>query len=262
MIITSPCPTLRGYSPRRLIIPRARLPLWPRMPQLAVPSFVNGTQAASASANNLGCLITWASNAGDMLTGYIRVGSLTATVAVADSNGSWSLAMPARQQTSDGHTAYIYKFPNIAGALANTNTVTVTLTGGPASIRFAVLEDAGVSGSVDNQISNLGTSTSPASGVVAMGNANDILRGFITQNGAIALTSPGFAGGPGGSVNVRQALSTFYSVFDIVAPGTTGSYGSTGTQGTSQAWTASVIGFLPSSTARIPGRRPNTLLRM
>ena len=209
-------------------------------------AYVQSNSGANVSATSLAVAYTSNNTAGGLLTAYVRIGALGRTITVSDTaNGTWSTQVLTQQQSADAHQAYIFSFPNCA---AGANTVTVAISGAAATIRFAIIEDSGCSSTAATEGTNSaqGITTAVASGTTSTGNAGDILRGFVTINGGATLSAEGFAGSPGGSVTVRQSISTYIYVFDIVNPGTTGSYGATGTENTGQNWTASFAAFLPS----------------
>jgi hypothetical protein len=215
--------------------------------------------AASASATSLGLAFGSSNAAGNFLLACVRIGALGRTVTITDSNNTWSATpVVTQQQTTDGHQAYIFALPNCA---AGANTVTVGISGAAASIRFSILEYSGVSsaGTTDGTPASAqaATTTAAASGTSATSNGADLLLGCVTGTGGSTLSAEAFAGSPGGSVTVRQSISTYLYVFDTVNPGTTGSYGATGTWNVNTNWTASFAAFLPATAGGTGLKIPN-----
>lgn len=213
-------------------------------------AFVQSPASPAANTSTTSLNLAFGSNnsAGSVLLACIRVGALGRTITVTDSNnGTWPTQLVTQAQASDGHQGYII---GVSNAVAAANTVTVGISGAAASIRYNLLEYSGATLTLDGTaVSAQGTSVSPASGTSATTNANSLLLSFITQNGAVALTAPAFTNTPGGSTNTRPSLSTFFQIFDNIAPGTTGSYGAQGSQSASDAWAASFIALLPATAS-------------
>ncbi len=204
-------------------------------------AYVQGNTFASTGATTGSVAFPGANSAGGLLLAAVRVGSLTSTVACSDSvNGSYGAALLSKQQTTDGHTAYIFALPNCA---AGTATVTVT-SSVSSTLRFAILEYSGAARAsiIDASASAIGATTSISSGSASTTNASDLNFGFITGDGGFAVT-PGNMG-TGGSANSRQSVATNLYAFDTL-PGSTGSYQANGSSSSAMNWTAIFAAIKP-----------------
>lgn len=132
------------------------------LPALAAPAFVQGAVKNCGTATSCALAYTVNVGAGDLLAACVRIGANPPTgLTVSDSlNGTWTQAI-ATAQTTDGHTGYIYFFPN-TGAGANTLTVA---TSSSQSLRMVIMEFSGIAASPLDQIAgNMGTNNIAASG--------------------------------------------------------------------------------------------------
>ena len=140
--------------------------------------------------------------AGNFIVVAIRLGSATVVPTVADSGGNTYTEDRRQVQTTDGHRAFIFSAPNIAGGA---DTVTVTWTGG-VSIRFAIHEYSGLatSGALDQVNSGEDTTnTAWNSGDVTTTQADELLFGFASgQNSGVRTVTKGAA------YTLRQYLTT------------------------------------------------------
>ncbi len=208
-------------------------------------AYVQGNTFVSAGTTSGGVAFSGANSSGSVLLVAARIGSITSTVGCSDSvNGSYGAALLSRQQTTDGHTAYLFAFPNCA---SGTPTVTVT-SSISASMRFCILEYSGAAASSILDVSNSaqGTGTAIASGTATTTNAGDLNFGVSTGDGGPTHT-PGNMG-TGSTATTRQSISTYVYAFDTL-PGATGSYQANGTASGADNWAAIFAAIKPAAAS-------------
>ena len=100
--------------------------------------------------------------AASLLIQAVRLGGVTATVAMTDSQSN-TYTQDKLQASGTDHRLSVHSAPN---AVAGATTVTATITGGPQTLRWAIHEYGSMAASapVDVSSSNVGTGTSSNSG--------------------------------------------------------------------------------------------------
>lgn len=155
-----------------------------------VQHLVSGCDIASANSGT--CSFSVNTTAGNIIIVALRVGG-TATAAVTDdkSGGSNTYNSDASNAHSGLGTAYIFSAPNAGTA----KVITITLTGGPTTIRAAIYEYSGIATTTPlDKTSGLFTSSGPAaidSGTTATTTqANELLFGVEINNTVEGASSP------------------------------------------------------------------------
>lgn len=227
-----------------------RAPCWNRI-VYAVPAFSVGTTAAATGVTLLQTASGIAVPAGATVVIHARIGAIGRTITVTSTivGDAWpGTAAAVEAQTTDGHEANVFTLGNSLGGTAQ---FTVAISGAAASIRFEVLVYTGASATAaldGTGNKNQAVSAAGASGTATTANANSILLSLHTGDGSQTATVA-FAGSPGGTTTLRESISTFIYASDIVAPGTTGTYGATATWAASNAWTAIYLAILPATAS-------------
>ncbi len=104
-----------------------------------------------------------ANTAGNMIIAFVRISGTSQTVTLTDSLGNNYVKAASQQQTSDGHTSYLFYASNIKGGA---NTVTASFAASNKHPWLAVYEYSGLS-KLDKTSSAQGYGTSVSSGAMA-----------------------------------------------------------------------------------------------
>ena len=146
-------------------------------------------QKDAASATSTTISFPVATTANNLVAVMVRVGG-TSTAAITDdaASGGNTYNTDKSQFLSGAGTLYIFTAPNAKA----TTVITVTLTGGSATIRIAIAEYSGVATSAPLDQTNVatGSSTAPNSGNVTPGQNNELLIGAVANANGSAWTSP------------------------------------------------------------------------
>ncbi len=170
--------------------------------------------------------------AGNFIVVAARARFANQTFTVSDTRSNvYRRALTVNNGTDD--TLAIFYAENIA---AGANTVTVAVSTGPASIRLAILEYAGIAqaNALDGTATAAGSSTAPTSGSATTTTAGDLVLGvFSTQSGRT------FTAGSGSTIReaVSAAPSTNLMVQDRIQA-TAGAITATATLNTLDVWGA------------------------
>lgn len=150
----------------------------------------NGCDIASTSSGT--CSFSVNTTAGNIIIVALRVGG-TATAAVTDdkSGGSNTYNSDVSLNHASFGTGYIFSAPNAGAA----KVITITLTGGPTTIRAAIYEYSGIATTTPlDQTSSLYTAAGPAaidSGTTATTTqASELLFGAEVNNTVEGASSP------------------------------------------------------------------------
>jgi len=183
--------------------------------------------------------------AGSLLIQAARVGSGTATIAMT-SPGNIHTQDKSQLFSTDTAALTIHSAPNAA---AGATTVTATLTGGPATLRWAIHEygSMATSAPVDVSASAQSTGGSPAdSGSITTTVADDLL--FVA--GAADDVWSSVTAGSG--YTLREAIPVAPNIKiategqDLVA---IGSYNGTFTFGGPPVWACAIVAYKPAAAA-------------
>jgi fibronectin type 3 domain-containing protein len=175
--------------------------------------------------------------AGNWIAVIVRAGKTGQTIGVTDDHGNVYRSAVQLNETSDGTTLAIFCAENIAGGAA-TVTVTDSISGG--TLRFALLEYAGIAltNSPDGSAGSQGTSASPSSGSATTIAAGDLVIGVLS-----AANSQTFTGGNGWTIEERVPASGTKLAIEDQVKSAAGSVSATGTLSSTDAWAAVVAGF-------------------
>ncbi len=209
------------------------------------PSPITLTQHAGLNTGGMSVGLAFpATNvAGNFIVVAVRARFANQTITVSDARSNvYQRALTVNNGTDD--TLAIFYAENIA---AGANTVTVGVSTGPASIRLAILEYAGIAqaNALDGIATAAGSSTSPASGSATTTTPGDLVLGvFATQSGRT------FTAGSGSTIReaVSAAPSTNLMVQDRIQA-TAGAITGTATMNTLDIWAAGLVAFKAASTA-------------
>ena len=205
------------------------------------------TQQASINTGGMSTPLAFPANnvAGNfiMVAARARFADQTFTVSDARSN-VYRRALTVNNGTDD--TLAIYYAENIA---AGPNTVTVAVSTGPASIRLAIFEYAGIAraNALDVTATAAGSSASPSGGSATTTAAGNLVIGaFSTQSGRT------FTVGSGSTIRaaVSAAPSTNLMVQDRIQA-TAGAVTATATLNTPDIWGAAIAAFKKASAANL-----------
>jgi hypothetical protein len=205
------------------------------------------TQHGSIDAGGTSVALAFASNnaAGHFIAVAVRAFSANQTITVSDSRGNVYLQAFKANNNSDDTLALFYAQNIAAGA----NTVTVAVSTS-ASIRFAILEYAGVatSNALDVTATSTLSSASPTSGNKTTTAAGDLLIGVITTQSFGTFTA-----GSGYAIDeaVGAAPSTVFMVEEAtqVAAGTASA---TASLASSDLWGAGLAAFRKAASVNTP----------
>ena len=131
--------------------------------------------------------------AGNWIAVVIRAGRVSQVITVTDTRGNIYRKALQFNETGDGTTLAIFYAENVVAG-ANTVTVADTLSGG--TLRFAILEYAGVASanSLDMTATAQGTSAAPGTGTVTTTANGDLVLGFLsTANPRTVVAGSGYA---------------------------------------------------------------------
>jgi hypothetical protein len=157
--------------------------------------------------------------------------------AVTDTSGNaYTPALATTVQSGVG-SQIIYYAPNIAGATAGTNTVSVTFTGPAVFPDIRILEYSGiaVTSPVDVTTASSGNSTSSSSGAVTTTNANDLIIGANLVQTATT--------GAGSGYTSRMITSPDADIVEDRVVTATGSYTATAPVAPSGQWIMQLVAF-------------------
>ena len=189
------------------------------------------------------CSLAFASNnsAGDFIVVAVRVGALGRTVTVTDSENNTYTQRITQAQTTDGHQAYVIDALKIA---SGANTVTVSISGSAAILRFAIheyrtLAPSAVFDQANSSSSNAVTSTALNSGNVTTTYPNELIFGVGTTANPNTFTA-------GTNYTVRQhfgAGGDKAATEDQIVVSSQGTYNATETSGTADLWTCVIVTY-------------------
>ena len=172
--------------------------------------------------------------AGNFIAVVIRVGGDGLGLTVTDSRAN-TYRQAARFTIGTDHTGAIYYAENIG---SGANTVKVSVVSAAHTVRFAILEYAGVavSSALDRTVTAVGTSTSPSSGTLTTTTSGDLLLGAITIDENVNVVA-------GAGYTIRQSVpalpaATMIAEDRILA--TAGAVSATGTLGVAYPWGAAL----------------------
>ena len=201
------------------------------------------TQHAGINTGGMSTTLAFPANnvAGNFIMVAVRARFADQTFTVSDTRSN----MYRRALTVNGstdHTLAIYYAENIA---AGPNTITVAMSTGPASIRLAIFEYAGLAqaNALDVTATAAGSSASPSSGSATTTAPGDLVVGvFSTQSGRT------FTAGSGYTIReaVSAAPSTNLMVQDRIQA-TAGAVTATATLNTPDMWGAAIAAFKKAS---------------
>ena len=180
---------------------------------------------------------TLAQSAGDLNVVVVGWSDSTSQVqSVVDSKGNAYVRAVGPTVLSGVATQSIYYAPNIVGAPANSNTVTVTFNAAVAFADVRIAEYGGIATAnpVDVTAAAQGSGTTSNSGAVTTTNANDLLVGanYVT----------GTTNGPGASFTSRVITQPDHDILEDRVVTTTGSYSATAPI-TSSSWIMQMVAF-------------------
>ncbi len=167
---------------------------------VAAPSPITLTQHIGLDTGGMSTPLAFPANnvAGNFIVVAARARFANQTFTVSDTRGNvYRRALTVNNGTDD--TLAIFYAENIA---AGANTVTVGVSTGPASIRLAILEYAGIAraNALDGIATAAGSSAAPSSGSATTTTPGDLVIGvFSTQSGRT------FTAGSGSTI--REAVS-------------------------------------------------------
>ena len=206
-------------------------------------AYIQSRSVNSGSVNS--ATLAYNSNvaAESLLIQAVRVGGGTATVAMTD-NQSNSYTQDKLQASGTDHRTSVHSAPN---AVAGATTVTATLTGGPATRRWAIHEygSMATSAPVDVSASGSGSSTAPDSGNANTTVTNDLLFGAASCN-----DDRTFEAGTNYTLREHIPAAPFGKLGtedrNLVAIGT---YSASFTLSTSSAWACILVAYKPPAAA-------------
>jgi hypothetical protein len=216
--------------------------------QVAPLGFVQGNFAVPhPSATTVTVPYLGAQGPGDLNVVIVGWNDSTANiVSVSDSLGNiYTPAVGPTVQTGAA-TQAIYYAQNIPGALANTNSVTVTFDSAAASPDIRILEYGGVdtSAPLDVATASTGNSTNSNSGSVTTANADDLIIGAnLVQTGT---------SGPGAGFTSRMITIPDGDIAEDKIVATTGSYSATAPVGPAGQWIMQMVAFKAAGAAPTP----------
>ena len=184
---------------------------------------------------------------GNWIGVVIRAGNTGQRFTVTDTRGDTFRQAIQYNETVDGTTIGVFYAENIAGG---TNTITVTDTSAGWTLRFAILEFAGVAsaGSFEGATATQGTSATPSSGALTTTSNGDLILGLIsTGNPATFTAGSGFVI----EERVSAAPNTKLIAADL-RQASAGPVSATATLGATDQWGAAVAAF------RAAGGAPGT----
>lgn len=141
-------------------------------------AYVQSAQNDAGSVTSATKAFTSNNVAGNLIIVAVRVGATGRTVTITDSRNTYQPKDISQVQTTDGHEIFIFHAENIG---AGANTVQVAISGGAATVRFAIHEYSGLalSGALDRVNGGQADgATSISSGNVTTTVANELLFGF------------------------------------------------------------------------------------
>ena len=207
------------------------------LPPLPVIALVQhaGNDAGTVTSSSL--MFPSSNTAGNLIAVIVRVGRSNATISVEDTSGNVYRPAASLDVTVDppyGDTLAIFYAENVQ---AGVNTVTVSSSLANASLRFALLEYAGLapSSSLDGSASAQGIGFMPNSGSLTTTENGDLLLGAVATAGFAVFT-------PDSGFTVREDVSAKLTVEDRVQ-GSVGPESAGGSLLVSDRWGAMVAAF-------------------
>jgi hypothetical protein len=197
-----------------------------------------GTDAGYTTSSSLA--FPSANTAGNWIGVAIRAGQVGQAFTVTDTRGNTYRRAVQLDETVDRTTVAIFYAENIAGG-ANTVTVADTLTGG--TLRFAILEYAGVatSNSLDASAAAQGTSATPNSGTATTTSNGDLVIGVLSTAEPATFTA-----GSGYVIQERVPGSPNTKlIVEDLQQATAGPVSGSGTLNSLDIWGALVAAFRP-----------------
>ena len=196
----------------------------------------------SAPTSSVTATFASAQTAGDINLFIVGWADFTSTVSsVTDSKGNVYTLAVGPTRSSGNASQSIYYAKNIASAVANANTVTVTFSTAVAYPDLCILEYSGVSTTTPVDVSAAAASTGTAldSGAMATTVANDwIVLGDYIQHGTTS---------EGGGFTERLYDDDSQVAADAIE-GTAGTYHATATQDSTGWWILSAVALQPANT--------------
>jgi nitrogen fixation protein FixH len=212
---------------------------------IGAPAPISFVQVASATPQSpqstVAVAYATAQTAGDTNVVVVGWSDATSTItSVTDTkNDTYSLAIgPTRQ--SGVQSQSIYVAPNIAGATAGANSVTVTFSAAVAFPDIRILEYRGLSPTtpLDGAVGAIGTGTTSSSGPLTTTSANDLLFAANTEDSTTT--------GPGAGFTSRIITPTDANIAEDEVVTATGTY--TGTAAMSSGnWVMQMIALRAAS---------------
>lgn len=203
-------------------------------PAAAAIAYVQSTSSNPGSVNSDTLTLTF--TAGNSNLVGLRLGSLTATLSISDTkSNTYSGAGGDVCIVAGGETLCIFSAHNVAGG---STTVTATVTGGPATLRWGIHEYSGLatSSTLDKTHSANGVGTAADSGATATTTqADELLFGVLDCGAGCTATA-----GSGYTLRNNNIGSKYSSEDQIVSA--TGTYSATFTI-TSDDWSAAIATY-------------------
>jgi hypothetical protein len=184
--------------------------------------------------------------AGNWLAVAIRAGQQNQTFTITDTRGNTYRRAVQLTESVDGVTIAIFYAENIAGG-ANTVTVADSLTGG--TLRFAILEYAGVAqaNSLDAAVAAEGSGTAVSSGSSTTTSNGDLVIGMISTASGV-----GVAAGAGFVAQEQVPASGAKIAVEDSRQTAAGSIAATATLPTGDGWGAAMAAFRAAVGAALP----------
>ena len=193
-----------------------------------------------------------ANAAGNFIAVAIRAGRTGQVLTVTDTRGNTYRKAVQLDETSDNTSLALYYAENIGGG-ANTVTVATSIAGG--TLRFAVLEYAGVApaSSLDAVASARDTSAAPNSGPVTVTTAGELLIGLVTTANPSTPTA-----GAGFAIQERVPTAGVKLLVEGSVQPTPGSVSASAALSSPDVWGALIATFRPASAGSPDTQAPTT----
>jgi len=158
----------------------------------AAIALVQATSRDAGVATSSSLAFTASNTAGNWIAVAIRAGQSGQTFVVNDTRGNTYRRAVQLNETTDGTTVALFYSENIAGG-PNTVTVSDSVAGG--TLRFSILEYAGIASgnSLDVTATRQGTSATPSSGAATTTSNGELVVGVLSSaNGLTFAAGSGF----------------------------------------------------------------------
>lgn len=199
--------------------------------------YIQGTSETAATGTAVNVTYPSAQKAGDLNVVLMAwVGSTPSVQSVTDSNGNTYVAAGGPTRDSSVGAQQIYYAKNIAGAAANTNTVTITFSAAITDSDIRIVEYSGIDpvNAYDGGVGASGTGTSPTSGPLTTTNANDLLVAGNFIAGETTAPGAGFT---------QRLINNYGEIVEDKVVTAVGAYSATATQNSSGYWLMQMAAF-------------------